>query len=98
MWLKLISFSPLDGVCRVQIGLFKGSSGGAVVNRAGEVIAVHVESFSSKMTVDDAKSKSLTSDMISVLSDAVDSSAHSHNSTSKCMVISAWVEVLQNLT
>eukprot|EP01038_Epipyxis_sp_PR26KG_P012156 gene12156-16277_t len=65
-WLKLISFSPLDGVCRFHIGLFEGSSGGAVANKAGEVIAVHVESSNSKMTVEDAKIKSNSSDMISV--------------------------------
>jgi hypothetical protein len=75
-------------------GLCSGSSGGAVVDRQGRVVAMHTESLSDVKTVQqvqEARSgKKLEKDYmkrIDDISEAHDSSAHSYSSSQYCILL-----------
>ena len=87
-----------DGRMWFEGRLCAGSSGGAVVDRLGRVVAMHTESRNDVKTVDDVrqeqkqktgKAKSSTNkDLIDAVSETHDSSAYSYSSSQYCILLS----------
>jgi hypothetical protein len=79
-------------------GFSKGSSGGVFVDREGRAVAI-LESISSAKTL--AEAKSSTGSAVSTdeksLEEAIDSSAHSHSSISRSLIISYFPELMEAL-
>lgn len=110
-WMKTCGFARLQGTLSFYVGLSKGSSGGCVIDKTnGRAVAFHVESDSSVLTVQEAKAKSVEktgteyekalpdmTDVFESISQAIDSSAHNHNSISKCVIISKYADLIRCL-
>jgi hypothetical protein len=98
-WMKPQAIVNSSGQIYFPSGFSKGSSGGVFVDREGRAVAIHLESISSAKTL--AEAKSSTGSAISTneksLEEAIDSSAHSHSSMSRCMIISFFPELMNAL-
>jgi hypothetical protein len=99
-WMKTQAIVKTSGLMFFPFGFSKGSSGGVYVDREGRAVAVHLESISSAMTLEEAKSisGSARSTDEKSLEEAINSSAHSHTSISRCLIISCFPVLLNNLT
>jgi len=92
-----------DGRIWFDGGLCYGSSGGAVVDMKGRVIAMHTESRSDIKTAADIQKDQLQSSKKRVLSkiddvsEAHDSSAHSYSSSQYCILLSLNSLVLSHV-
>jgi len=92
-----------DGRIWFDGGLCNGSSGGAVVDMKGRVIAMHTESRSDIKTAADIQKDQLQSSKKRVLSkvdavsEAYDSSAHSYSSSQYCILLSLNSLVLSHV-
>lgn len=82
-WFRALSISLRHGKIVFPYVVSKGSSGGVVINRGGQVVAMYLESVNRILTVDEAKSDSNSSGH-----DAVDSAANSHCPIGTCIIIS----------
>jgi len=73
-------------------GLCGGSSGGLVINRAREAVAMHIESFNNSKSVQDISNEggrsSSKSDLNSMISESLNSLHNTHSSTQKCVILS----------
>lgn len=101
-WMKTCGFARLQGTLSFYVGLSKGSSGGCVIDKTnGRAVAFHVQSESSVLTVEEAKAKSVEKTLPDMtfesISEAVNSSAHNHNSISKCVIISKHADLIRCL-
>jgi hypothetical protein len=99
-WMKPQAIVKSTGFMFLPFGFSKGSSGGVFVDREGRAVAIHLESISSAMTLEEAKSisGSARSTDEKSLEEAINSSAHSHTSISRCLIISCFPVLLNNLT
>jgi hypothetical protein len=90
-WLKPLAMSAETGTITFRCGFFKGSSGGVVVTKSGQAIAMHCESDSSFMDVADPTS-------LDSVSQAVSSGAVSHSSLSTSLILVTLPDLMNSIS
>jgi hypothetical protein len=96
-WNSPVSIERQYGAIYFPYGTSKGSSGGVIINRSGQAVAMHLESENDILTSDEVKSESAHSgkDEISI---SADSAANSHCSTARALILSHFPDLMNAIS
>ena len=98
-WLKPRAITE-EGFILFNAGFYEGSSGGVTIDRYGRAVSIHIESFSSVLSSEQAKLKSPSQgsnlDDTSI-EEAIDSSANTHAHYSRGLIISFCRDLMEAL-
>ena len=84
--LNVISIAPIQRTISFAGGLYRGSSGGVVVNAEGRAVAIHLESRNSTKTASEISS-TLKSDRDASVDASLESLSNCHASIIHCAII-----------